>query len=100
MSRGESLLLDGNPKRYEVVDHVATKLEVNTQMLSTLKDAKSIWSMNPAGDFKTSVVGPLIILVAVAKRQIGRGYFMSGRSIGRPSMSPFLVIRFSMVIKI
>ena len=42
MSRGGHLLLDGNTKGYEVADHTATKVEVNPQMLSTLKNAKSI----------------------------------------------------------
>ena len=29
MSRGGRLLLDWNPKKYEVADHIATKVEVN-----------------------------------------------------------------------
>ena len=37
MSRGRLLILDGNPKGYEVAEHVATKVEVNPWMLSTLK---------------------------------------------------------------
>ena len=36
------LPLDGNPKGCEVVEHIATKVEVNPQMLSTLKNAESI----------------------------------------------------------
>ena len=42
MSRGGCLLLDGNPKGYKVADHVATGVEANPRMLSTLKNAKSI----------------------------------------------------------
>ena len=42
MSRGGSLLLSGNPKWYEVAEHIATKIEVNPRILSTLKNAKSI----------------------------------------------------------
>ena len=42
MSRGGRLLLDENPKWYEVAEHIITKVEVNTQILSTLKNAKSI----------------------------------------------------------
>ena len=42
MSRGGGLLLDGNPKGYEVAEHIATKVEVNPRMLSTLKNEKSI----------------------------------------------------------
>ena len=99
MSRGGSLLLDGNPKWYEVEDHIATKVEVNPRMLSTLKNAKPIWSMNPGVNFETSVVGPLVILVALVKRQIGQGSYNSGRFSGRPSMSPFLAIRFILVIE-
>ena len=37
MSRGGRLLLDGNPKGYEVAEHIATVVEVNPRMLSTLK---------------------------------------------------------------
>ena len=59
MSRGGRLHLDGNPKGYEVAEHIATKVEVNPRMISTLKNAKSIRSMNLGGDFETSVVGPL-----------------------------------------
>ena len=42
-------------------------------MLSTLKNAKSVWIVNPGGDFETSVVGSLGILVALVKRQIDQG---------------------------
>ena len=42
MSRGECLLLDGNPKGYELAEHIATKVEINTRMLSTFKNAKYI----------------------------------------------------------
>ena len=55
--------------------------------------------MNPGANFETSVVGPLEILVALVKRQIGQGSSNSGRFSGRPSMSPFLAICFSPVIK-
>ena len=40
MSRDKRLLLDGNPKGYEVAEHIATKVEVYTRILSTLKDGK------------------------------------------------------------
>ena len=99
MSRGGRLLLDGNPKGYEVSEHIATKVEVNPRMLSTLKNAKYIWSMNPGEKLETSVVGPLGILVALVKRQIGQGSYNSGRFSGRPSMSPFPAISFSLVIE-
>ena len=33
MSRGGHLILDGNPKGYEVVEHISTKVEVNPLML-------------------------------------------------------------------
>ena len=99
MSRGGRLLLDGNPKGCEVAEHIATKVEVNPWMLSTLKNEKSIWSMNPGENFKTSVVGPLEILFALVKRKIGQGSSNSWRFYGRPFMSPFLAIRFSQVIE-
>ena len=72
MSRGGCLLLDENPKGYEVAEHIATKVEVNLRILSTLKNAKFIWIMNPGANVETSVVGPLGILVALVKRQIGQ----------------------------
>ena len=99
VSRGGLLIIDGNPKGYEVSEHIDTKFEVNPRMLSTLKKAKSIWSMKPEANFETSVVGLLVILVALSKRQIWQGYSKSGRFSGRPSMSHFLVICFSLVIE-
>ena len=41
-SRSGILLLDGNINGYDVANHIATKVEVNPWMLSTLKNAKSI----------------------------------------------------------
>ena len=99
MSRYGRLLLYGNPKGYEVADHISTKVEVNPQMLSTLKNAKYIWSMNPGANFVTSVVRTLVICVALVKRQIWQGSSNSGRFSGRPSVSPFLAICFSLVIE-
>ena len=46
-----------------------------------------------------SVVGPLGILVTLVNRQIGQGSSKSEIISGRPSMSPFLAINFSMVIE-
>ena len=45
MSRSGRLLLYGDPKGYEVeehIEHIATKVEVNPPMLSTLKNKKPI----------------------------------------------------------
>ena len=42
MSIGGRLLLYGNPKEYEVAEHISTKFEVNPGMLSTLKNEKLI----------------------------------------------------------
>ena len=42
MSRGGSLLLDGNTKGCELAEHIVTKVEVNPRMLSTLKNARYI----------------------------------------------------------
>ena len=87
--------MDGNTKGYEAAEHIATKVEVNPRMLLTLKNEKSILSMNPGANFETSVVGPLEILVALVKRQIGQGSSNSGIFSVKPSMSHFLAIRFS-----
>ena len=38
ISRGGCLLMDGNPNGYEVAEHKTTKVEVNTRMLSKLKN--------------------------------------------------------------
>ena len=94
------MLFYGKPKDYELVQHIATKVEVNSHMLSTLKNQKFILSMNPGENFETSVVGPLGTLVSLFKRQTGQGYSKSGRFFGRPSMSPFFDINFSMVVEI
>ena len=55
--------------------------------------------MNPGVNFETSMVKPLCILVVMVKRQIGKGSFELGRFIGRPFVSPFIVIIFSLLLK-
>ena len=99
MSRGGRLILGRNTKGCEVSEHIATKLEVDTWMISKLKNTKSIWSMKPGEKFETSMVGPLGVLVALFKRNIWQGSFKSGIFVGRPSMSPFLEISFSLKIE-
>ena len=47
ISRGGSLILDRDTKGCEVAKHTSKKVEVNAQMLSTLKNEESIQSMNP-----------------------------------------------------
>ena len=42
MSRGVILILDINPKGYEVSEHISTKFKVNPWMISTLKKLKPI----------------------------------------------------------
>ena len=42
MSGGGRLLLYENPTEYEVAEHISIKVEVNTRMLSTLKNEKYI----------------------------------------------------------
>ena len=42
MSRGGSFLMGINPKGCEVAEHIATKVEVNPRMLSTLKSTKFV----------------------------------------------------------
>ena len=37
MSRGGCWILDENPTGYEVEEHITTNVEVNLQMVSTLK---------------------------------------------------------------
>ena len=55
--------------------------------------------MNPGENFETSVVGPLETLVPLVKILIGQGSSNLGIFSGRPSMSPFLATRFSLVIE-
>ena len=38
MSRGGFFLMGGNPKGCEVAENIATKVEVNPRILSTLKN--------------------------------------------------------------
>ena len=80
-------------------EHISTKVEVNSHILSTLKNSKSIWSINPEASFKALVVGLLVISVSLVKRQIGQGYYTSGIFSVRPPMSLFQGIRFSLVIE-
>ena len=51
ISRCGCLLLYINPKGYEVAEHKATKVELNPRMILTLKNEKSIWSMNTGAKF-------------------------------------------------
>ena len=89
MSRDKRLLLDGNPKGYEVAEHTATKYKRNPRMLSTLKNEKYIWSINLVENFDTSMLVTLVILVALLKIQIEKGSSKSVKFIGRPFMIPF-----------
>ena len=49
------LLLDRNQNEDEVEEHITIKREVNIQMISTLKNEKSISSINPGAQFETSM---------------------------------------------
>ena len=92
MSIGGSFHLDIKPKGYKVKKYIATNVEVNSRMVSTLRNEKSIWSMNPGENFETSMLAPLEILVALVTIQIGQGYSKSGRVFGRPFMRNFFYI--------
>ena len=50
MSRGGIFLLDRNPKGYEMSEDIATKVELNQWMLSTLKN-KIHFNYEPRGKF-------------------------------------------------
>ena len=78
------MLLVVNPKGCEVEEHIATNMEVNPQMSSTLKNEKSIWIVNLGANFDTSMLVPLWILSASVKRHIGNGSSKSGRFVYRP----------------
>ena len=99
ISRGRHFLLDKNPKGYEVAEHISTNVKVNPQIISTLNNKKSIWSMSPGAKFVKSVVVPLGLWVALVRRRICQGYSKSGIFARRPSVSPFLVISFSLLIE-
>ena len=64
----------------------------NTWRLLSYED-----SDQPSFDIVMEILFDLI-LVALVKRKIVQGYSKLGRFYGRPSMSPFLAIRFSLVI--
>ena len=59
-------------------------------MISTLKNEKYIWSMNPRETLEGSIVVPLGILFALVKRKIWQGSSKSGRFLGDPLLVPFL----------
>ena len=46
------MLLDGNPKGCEVAEHIATKVELNPRMLSTLKKRKIHLKNESRGKFR------------------------------------------------
>ena len=67
-------------------------------------DSFNIKNENPSGAWnhgkvETSMVGPLEVLLSLIKRQIGHGSSKSGIYFGRPYMSTFLGICFSLVIE-
>ena len=64
-------------------------------MVLILKKAKSIWNINLGENFETSIVGPLVILVALVRRQIGQGYSNSGNLVGRPSINTLFPLSLS-----
>ena len=70
ISRDGRLLLDRNPKGYEVTEHIFTKVKVNQRTISTLKGAKYIQIMNPGENVYTSMFIPIGILAALVKKQI------------------------------
>ena len=84
---------------YEVTEHIATKVEVNPQMLSTFEKVKIHMKHGTIKKIYISVVGPLGIFVALVNRQIWQGCYKSGRFYRRQSMSTFLDICFSLVIE-
>ena len=84
------MLLNVNPKIYEVKEYVATNIEANPWMLSALKNEKPIWSMNPEENFETSMIRRLVILVALNKSQIGQGSVKCERFLGDPLWVLFL----------
>ena len=98
ISRGRSLLLDVNPKGYEVEDHISIKVEVHPRMVSTSKITKSVLSMNTVVIFEKSMVVPLDILVALVKIQIRQVSYKLGIFFGRTFMSTFILISFSLKI--
>ena len=99
MLRGGSLILGGNKNGYQVAEHRSTKSEVNPWMLSTLKKSKSIWSINPGGNFETLMDVTLVILFALVKRQRWKSSSKSGIFVGRPFVGPFTVIFLILVIE-
>ena len=65
-----------------------------------IENEESICRINPEANFETSMLGPLVILVNLVKRQIRHSFSKSGGIFGRPFMSPFLAIIRSLVIEI
>ena len=55
--------------------------------------------MNPGANFETSMVVPLVILVALLKIKIGQDYYRSGIFVGIPAMCHFLAIHFRLEIE-
>ena len=42
MSRGGNFIMDGKPNGYQVSQYIATKFQVNAQMLSSLKNTNTV----------------------------------------------------------
>ena len=67
-----------NLKGFGVAECKATKFMLNPQMFSTLKNTKTNLSMNPGGRVETSMVVPMVILVALVKIKIGKVITIQG----------------------
>ena len=76
------MILGENQTGHEIAEHIAKKVKVNPQILSTLKNEISIRSMNPGGEFETSMVRPPVILVALVKSKIRQGSSKSAIFLG------------------
>ena len=82
----------GNPNVYDVAENIATKYELNINMISALNHAKSI-SINKLGSyFETSMVGIMGIFVALFNSHIGQGSFKSDKFVGITFMKHFFSI--------
>ena len=74
------------------------KSQVKSTDASNIEKGKIHLKHETRGGVQTLVVGTMVILVTSVKRHIGQGSSKSGIFCGRPSISPFIAISFSLII--
>ena len=81
--------MDVKLKGYEASEHISTNVKVYPLILSTLKNEKCVWIINPGGYVETSMFRPLVILYDFVNIQKGEVIPSQLYMLVDPSWVPF-----------